>query len=108
MDRTICTVQYIFGRSSEKHLMENKLIYNKKNVIYKYSIHIFDLTRCFLSTLLLQSLNRSHVGCHFPPESNDDSLPWLLSSSFFYGVGVVNDSADIVSENYFTLEKVKN
>ena len=25
------------------------------------------------------------MGGHFPPESNDDSLPWLLYKSFFYG-----------------------
>ena len=24
------------------------------------------------------------VGCHFPPKSNDDCLPWLLFPSFFY------------------------
>ena len=26
------------------------------------------------------------MGGHFPPESNDDSLPWTLYKSFFYGL----------------------
>ena len=51
------------------------------------NIQIFPLIfdpACLLSTRLLHSLNRSHVRGNFPPENNNNSLPWLLFPYFFY------------------------
>ena len=71
-------------KNATKHLMENQSIYYKICNV-QISCHNFDPVR-LLSIRLLRSLDRSlWVGGHFPPESNDDSLPWLLYKSFFYG-----------------------
>ena len=86
-------------KNATKHLMENQSIYYKICNV-QISCHNFDPVR-LLSIRLLRSLDRSlWVGGHFPPESNDDSLPWLLYKSFFYG--------RIPLSSFFLISKTKN
>ena len=67
--------------------MENQSIYHKICNI-QISPNNFDPAR-LLSICLLHSLNKVEAcGGHFPPESNDDSLPWFLYKSFFYGMDI--------------------
>ena len=45
------------------------------------------------------------MGGHFPPESNDNSLPWLLYKSLFYGFNYeVDKKEDLVTIRIFRVE----